>query len=134
MKKYIGCILFVALGCMALCARTQTQTAGLPQQSQQSQSAMDSIAVSLRVKTLEGRKADLTQKIAEAEAQRNIQVAGASAATLEALNDRQDSLCLALRSQLVNVELELGELKPDAASASALQQLLNSTNATSNNK
>jgi hypothetical protein len=60
-------------------------------------------------------------------------VAGASAATLEALNDRQDSLCLALRSQLVDVELELGELKPDAASASALQQLLNSTNATSNN-
>jgi hypothetical protein len=130
MKKYIGCILFVALGCMALCARTQTQTAGLPQQSQ---SAMDSIAVSLRVKTLEGCKADLTQKIAEAEAQRNTQVAGASAATLEALNDRQDSLCLALRSQLVDVELELGELKPDAASASALQQLLNSTNATSNN-
>lgn len=49
--------------------------------------------------------------------------------TLEEMNDRQDSVCLALRSELVDVILEIKENSVDIPSSVLIQQyngLLNS--------
>ena len=44
-------------------------------------------------------------------AERNAVYNGVSPETQERMNDRQDSLCLDLRSQLVDVQLEIKEVK-----------------------
>ena len=43
-----------------------------------------------------------------------------STETMERLNDRQDSICLDLRSQLVTIQLEMAEIKKEN-----LKQVLN---------
>ena len=71
----------------------------------------------IKVKELTMRKADLQKQIAAEDQKRNQTLEGVSAETRERLNDKQDSVCLALRSQLVSVELELKELVPDRTAA-----------------
>lgn len=67
-------------------------------------------SLSVQQKRLTERRAELRKLITEADAQRNKTREGVAAATNEALNDRQDSICLDLRSQLTDVELQLKEI------------------------
>lgn len=73
----------------------------------------DSTVTAIKVKELNERKADLKKQIAEQDKKRDMRIHGVAPETMEKLNERQDSVCLELRSQLVAVELELNELVPD---------------------
>jgi hypothetical protein len=109
---------------MSLNARARNQQA---EQKQSVAVKLDSASVVLKLNALEERKAELKQKIVAEDARRNLQIAGASALSLETINNRQDSLCLALRSQLVDVDLEIGELRPTDIPSSTVQQIINHT-------
>ena len=76
------------------------------------QQTVDSVAVAIRVKTLESRRASLKAQIKEEDQKRKRVVEGITPEANERLNTVQDSICLELRSQLVSVELELGEVAP----------------------
>lgn len=67
----------------------------------------------IKVKELTLKKESLLKKIAAEDAKRDQSINGVAPETQEMLNDRQDSVCLALRSQLVSVNLELKELTAD---------------------
>lgn len=67
----------------------------------------------VKLKELNLRRESLQKRIETEDAKRNRHIDGVSAQVQEAADDRQDSLCLALRSQLVDVELELRELSTD---------------------
>lgn len=77
----------------------------------------------IKVKELNLRKENLQKQIRIEDRKRNLVVNGVTAETQEMLNDRQDSICLELRSQLVSVELELRELVPDKTAAVIAGQL-----------
>ena len=85
----------------------------------------DSIATSLKLNGLQARRDKLQNEIKAEDAKRNRQMAGVAPETLEEMNDRQDSLCLALRSELVDVTLEIREISPEVASPALLQQFNN---------
>lgn len=82
----------------------------------------DSIATTLRLKGLRDKREKLQNEIKVQDANRNKQMAGVTPETLEEMNDRQDSICLALRSELVDVMLEIKELSPEVTSPALLQQ------------
>ena len=90
--------------------------------AQNTPSRNDSIAATLRLHGLKARREKLQQEIMVQDAKRNKQVAGVAPETLEEMNDRQDSVCLALRSQLLEVILEIKEVSPEVASPALLQQ------------
>lgn len=75
----------------------------------------------VKLKALAVKEATLQQTIQEQDKKRNAAYNGVSAETIEKLNDRQDSICLDVRSQLVGVQLEIGEVKK----ANLLQTLSN---------
>ena len=76
----------------------------------------------IKIKSLKNRQAALKQQIAIEDNKRNAVIEGVSAETLEQRNARQDSICLELRSELVDVELELAELEGDPQAAQIAQQ------------
>ena len=69
----------------------------------------DSITSAVRLQGLETRRANLEKEIKTQEVKRNARIAGVSPETLETMNKRQDSICMALRSELVDVILEIKE-------------------------
>lgn len=71
----------------------------------------DTIAMNLKLKTLFNKETVLKNKIKEEDSKRNAVYNEVSPETQEMLNDRQDSICLDLRSQLVDVQMEILELK-----------------------
>lgn len=71
----------------------------------------DTIAMNLKLKTLFNKETVLKNKIKEEDSKRNAVYKDVSPETQEMLNDRQDSICLDLRSQLVDVQMEILELK-----------------------
>lgn len=77
----------------------------------------------IKVKELNARKVDLQKQIKIEDQKRNQTFNGVTAETQEMLNDKQDSICLELRSQLVSVELELKELVPDETASVIANQL-----------
>ena len=77
------------------------------------QTAMDSTVTAIKAKELAIRKTSLQKQIAVEDGKRNQRIDGLTPEAQEAMNDRQDSICLELRSQLVAIELELKELVPD---------------------
>lgn len=100
-------------------------TAALAQNSQSTVPAQDiqdarqdSTLIALKIKELNARKEALAKQIKAEDAKRNRAVHGVSPETQEILDDKQDSICLALRSQLVAVNLELRELVPDRTTSS----------------
>lgn len=111
MKK---AIIFMAVMAMLLPA-THTLSARTKENS-------DSVAAAMRQDTLRSKKELLQNEIKKEDAKRNRQLPGVSAATMEAINDRQDSLCLALRSQLTDVTLELKEMAADIATPQLVEQ------------
>lgn len=95
---------------------------------QTSTSRSDSIATAVKLNSLQSKKYKLENEIKIADGKRNSQIAGVSPETLEAINNRQDSICLALRSELVDVILEIKELSSDVATPQLLQQYNNLVN------
>lgn len=85
----------------------------LPLYAQNVTPVSDSTMVSKKIEELIKEKDMLESQISMEDAKRNQSVSGIAPKTQERLNDRQDSLCLALRSRLLSVELELSELVPD---------------------
>lgn len=85
-------------------------------------------ATSIKLNSLQNRKESLQKEIKIQDAKRNREIAGVSAATLERMNDKQDSLCLELRSELADVILEIKELSQDVASPQLINQYNNLVN------
>lgn len=71
---------------------------------------LDSLRYNLRLRELTARRDALTQTITQADSRRGITLDGATPAEQEAYNMEQDSVCLDLRSQLVDINLEIDEL------------------------
>lgn len=93
----------------------------------------DSIAANLKLNGLRSKRDKLQKEIKIQDAKRNIRTNGVAPETLEEMNDRQDSVCLALRSELVDVILEIKENSVDIPSSVLIQQyncLLNSRSTT----
>lgn len=82
----------------------------------------DSITTAIRLNTLNKQRQNLQDSIKVADAARNASIDGVSPERMEQINDQQDSLCLALRSRLVSVELEIEEITPDRVPSQLLQQ------------
>ena len=85
----------------------------------------DSTVNAIKIKNLNNRKATLQKQIAVEDKKRNTVIEGVSPETLEKRNERQDSICLELRSELTDVELELKELGADNTTAQIAQQYNN---------
>ena len=85
----------------------------LPAYSQDVRTAKDPTSASIKIEELKREKNMLENQIVTEDAKRNQSIAGVAPQTLERLNDKQDSLCLEIRSRLLSVELELSELEPD---------------------
>lgn len=96
--------------------------------SQTNTTRNDSIATAVRLNGLQSKKDKLEKEIKVEDGKRNSQISGVSPETLETMNNRQDSICLALRSELVDVILEIKELSPDVAIPQLLQQCNNLVN------
>lgn len=106
-------ILFV-LALLPALAQAQTQT-----------TRQDSAATALRVKALKTQIEELNKDIAKEDSKRDRTILGVSPEQLEEMNERQDSICLELRSQLTDKELELKELTSDQTAAALSQQISN---------
>lgn len=118
MKRIITlCIATFIAGFISIDVAAQTNT-----------SRSDSIAVAVRLKSLLSKKDIIEKEIKNEDAKRNSQISGVSPETLEMMNNRQDSICLALRSELVDVTLEIKELSPGVVSPQLLQQYNNLVN------
>lgn len=75
------------------------------------QTATDTIKVKLKIKELRTVEANLKKQIEAEDKKRGMTISGVSEESMSELNERQDSLCLALRSNLVNTRLEIKELE-----------------------
>ncbi len=114
MKRLTTILGILLIGAAALAQNTQgTVPARNTQENQQ-----DSTLIALKIKELNTRKDALAKQIKAEDAKRNRAVQGVSPETQERIDDKQDSICLALRSQLVAVNLELKELVPDRTTSS----------------
>lgn len=78
----------------------------------------ESVSKSLKLNALKKKKEKLQKDIAAQDAKRNKVIPGVDPFTLEQINDRQDSLCLVLRSQLVDVNLEIQEQQAPGSAVS----------------
>ena len=85
----------------------------------------DSTLNKIKIKELTLKKQAIEKKIAIEDKKRNAVINGVTAETQEVLNDKQDSICLELRSQLVDIKLELKELIPDKSSKTIAEQYNN---------
>ena len=83
----------------------------------------DSVMNVVKIKLLTEKKTKLKRQIAIEDAKRNEVVNGVTPEIQEVLNDKQDSICLELRSQLVAVELELKEFVPEDTVSTIVGQL-----------
>ncbi len=97
----------------------------LESNAQSNTSQNDSTVNAIKIKNLKNRKATLQKQIAAEDKKRNAVLEGVSPETLEKRNERQDSICLELRSELTSVELELKELGADNTNAQIVQQYNN---------
>lgn len=85
----------------------------------------DSTVNAIKIKNLKNQKVALQKQIAAEDKKRNAVIEGVSPETLEKRNERQDSICLELRSRLTAIELELKELGADNATVQIAQQYNN---------
>lgn len=83
----------------------------------------DSTYQAIKVKELQMRKQAIEKQIKQEDAKRDQILTDVSAESQELINDKQDSICLDLRSQLVSVELELKELVPNKSVTTIINQL-----------
>ena len=85
----------------------------------------DSTVNAIKINNLKNQKTALQKRIAVEDKKRNAVIEGVSPETLEKRNERQDSICLELRSELTSIELELKELGADGTTAQIAQQYNN---------
>ena len=82
------------------------------------QTKADTVKVQIKIKELKQTEATLKKRIETEDKKRNRNIEGVSETSMDEMNQRQDSVCLDLRSQLVDVQLQVKELelsiKPDA--------------------
>ena len=82
------------------------------------QTKTDTVKVQIKIKELKQTEATLKKRIGTEDKKRNRNIEGVSETSMDVINQRQDSVCLDLRSQLVDVQLQVKELelsiKPDA--------------------
>lgn len=90
--------------------------------SAQNKSKQDSILTTIRLNELKTRQAEVQKKIDAEDRKRNQSIGGVSVETMEKMNRTQDSICLELRSQLVEIELEIAELAPAKLPTQFIQQ------------
>lgn len=114
MKRLTTILGILLIGAAALAQNSQST---VPAQDIQD-ARQDSTLIALKIKELNTRKEALAKQIKAEDAKRNRAVQGVSPETQERIDDKQDSICLALRSQLVAVNLELKELVPDRTTSS----------------
>ena len=85
------------------------------------QTKADTVKVQIKIKELKQTEATLKKRIETEDKKRNRNIEGVSETSMDEINQRQDSVCLDLRSQLVDVQLQVKELelsiKPDATLA-----------------
>ena len=79
--------------------------------------AIDSVAHFNNMKLLETKEQNLKKKLNEEMQKRNATYSGVSAEALEEMNDRQDSICLDLKSQIVDVQLQIRDIRKQQASS-----------------
>lgn len=79
------------------------------QETTKASAKMDSVAIRLHLQQLTQRQQQLGQQITAEDRKRNQDIAGVTPENMEKMNFAQDSLCLALRSELTDVELEIAE-------------------------
>ena len=77
----------------------------------------------VKIKDLTAKRDSLKKQITIEDAKRGKVINGVTPETLESLNEKQDSICLDLRSRLVSVELQLKECVPDTTAAILVNQL-----------
>ena len=106
------------------------------------QTKADTVKVQIKIKELKQTEATLKKHIETEDKKRNRNIEGVSEISMNEMNQRQDSVCLDLRSKLVDVQLQVRELelsiKPDATlapeqAASNLHQGLSTISAAANN-
>lgn len=114
--KRLTTILGILLISAAAALAQNTQSTVPTRNTQENQ--QDSTLIALKIKELNTRKETLAKQIKAEDAKRYRAVQGVSPETQERIDDKQDSICLALRSQLVAVNLELKELVPDRTTSS----------------
>lgn len=85
----------------------------------------DSTVNAIKINNLKNQKTALQKRISVEDKKRNAVIEGVSPETLEKRNERQDSICLELRSELTSIELELNELGADGTTAQIAQQYNN---------
>lgn len=112
MKRFITALAIVAAisACSDIAATAKTP-----------ESRNDSIVNQIKLKGLRTQKEKLENEIKVQDAKRNNNLSGVAPETMEEINDRQDSVCLNLRSQLVDVILEIKENSPEIESATLMQ-------------
>ena len=85
------------------------------------QTKADTVKVQIKIKELKQVEATLKKRIETEDKKRNRNIEGVSETSMDEMNLRQDSVCLDLRSQLVDVQLQVKEfelsIKPDATLA-----------------
>lgn len=73
------------------------------------QTKVDTIKVQVKIKELKQTELTLKKRLETEDKKRNQTIEGVSEIRMNEINERQDSICLDLRSQLVNVQLQIKE-------------------------
>ena len=107
------------------------------------QTKADTVKVQVKIKELKQTEVTLKKRIEIEDKKRNQNIEGVSEISMNDINERQDSICLDLRSQLVDVQLQVKELvlsikpvttlTPEQAAANLHQGLAAIPAATNNN-
>lgn len=100
----------------------------MPAFAQEDNMVNDTIVKLVKIKELKLKKENLIKQIKIEDAKRDMSINGVTFETQERLNDRQDSICLDLRSQLVSVELQIKELQPNSEIVAAANKTMNMMN------
>lgn len=75
------------------------------------QTKADTVKVQVKIKELKQTEVTLKKRIKIEDKKRNQNIEGVSEISMNDINERQDSICLDLRSQLVDVQLQVKELE-----------------------
>jgi len=79
----------------------------------------DTLKVQLKLKELSRTEEAIKVQIAREDKKRDAVIKDVTPERQEEINDKQDSICLALRSQLVDTQIRMEELKKSLASSSS---------------
>ena len=116
MKRYITTAVVLAVCAMTAIHADDKKKIVLTSGSEHAIAA-DSVAHLNGLKMLEAKELTLKKKLDEEMQKRNASYSGVSAEVLEDMNDQQDSICLSLKSQIVDVQLQIRDIRHQQASS-----------------